>query len=109
MRPHFRARISGSTACVHRKRRFQVDHHGAVEILFGEIVDAARDRDAGIIDEDIDRPEPGRGALDHCSHGVALRDVGGNDNRATALLADLACQLLGLPDLLPAVDRHRRA
>ncbi|MET4717486.1 hypothetical protein ABIF63_001592 [Bradyrhizobium japonicum] len=25
-----------------------------------------------------------------------MRDVGGNDNRATALLADLACQLFGL-------------
>jgi len=41
--------------------------------------------------------------------GLALRDVGGDHDRAAALLADLTCELLGLADLLAAVDRHRGA
>ena len=55
MRPHFFARIEGSTAWVQRKTDLQVHRDGRIEVAFGEVVDAAHDRDARIVDEDVDR------------------------------------------------------
>ncbi len=57
MRPHFFARMPGRAAWVHRKTTFQIHGDGLVEVGLGELVDAARQGDAGVVDEDVDGAE----------------------------------------------------
>ena len=52
VRPHMRQDGLGA-----EEGGFQVDRNRRVEIGFGEIVDASDQRDAGIVDKDIDRTE----------------------------------------------------
>ena len=70
-RPHRRQNGLRAQEC-----RFQVDRYGAVEIIFCEVIDAAHDRHARIVDEDIDRTERGGNLLDHFGNGHGLRDIG---------------------------------
>ena len=84
MRPHsFRAH--------HRQYRlgaeedgFQIDGNGAVEIGFGEVVDAPDNGDAGVVDENVDRPELGVGAFDHLRDRARFRDIRADRHRLAA-------------------------
>ncbi len=109
MRPHLRARIAGSTACVHRNADFRLTSDGAVEIVFGEIIDAAHDGDAGIVDENVDRTERGRDLFDHRRHGRRLRDVGRDRDGATAVRLDAGDDGFGIGCALAIIDGDRGA
>ena len=84
MRPHCWARMCGSTACGAQKRRLQVDGNSLVEVGLGEIVDAAAQGDACIVDQYIDRSEITVYMRNHCGNGRRLRDVGLRNNCAAA-------------------------
>ena len=45
--------------------------------LFGEVIDAAHDRDAGVVDENVDRAERGGDLFDHRRHGRRLETSAG--------------------------------
>ena len=71
IRPHLRARIMGSTGLRAQERRFQVHRDGAVEIILGQIIDAAHDRHARIVDENVDRTERGSDLFDQAATAAA--------------------------------------
>ena len=92
-----------------QERRFQVDRDGAVEIVLGQIIDAAHDRDAGIVDENVDRAERGSDLFDHRSHGRRLRDIGRDRDGAAAAGLDPGDDGVGIIRALAVIDRDRGA
>ena len=74
---------------------------------FGKFVDAAHDRDAGIVDEDVDRPEVARDLFDHLCDGGGLRHVGGDCYGAAAIGLDLGDDGFGVIRPLAIIDRDR--
>ena len=59
-------------------------------IGLGQVIDAAHDRHAGIVDENVDRAEREGDVIDHLGDGGGLRYVGGDRDRAAALALDAA-------------------
>ena len=103
-RPH--CRQNGLRA---QERRFQVDRDGAIEIIFGEIVDAAHDRHARIVDENVDRAEGGGDLFDQAGNGCGLRDIGCDRDRAAAFGLDGGDDGIGLSSAVAVIDRDRGA
>jgi hypothetical protein len=103
-RPH--ARQDGLGA---KKGRLQIDRHGVVEILLGDVVEAARRRHAGVVHQNVDRAEARFDVTDHCLHRAANRDVGTEGRGAAAALADRSGDGLCLRGAGAIVDRNRRA
>jgi len=58
-----RASPAERPAC--RERRFQVYGNGLIEVAFGEVIDAANDRQPGVVDENVVTPsaEPARSTI----------------------------------------------
>ena len=103
-RPHRRQHRLRAQEC-----RLQVDRDGTVEIVLGEVVDAAHDRHARIVDKDIDRTECGGDLLDHFGNGRRLRDIGRDRNGAAAIGLDPGDDGLGIVRALAVIDRDRGA
>ena len=103
-RPHRRQYRLGA-----QEGRLQVDHDGPVEIVFGEFVDAAHDRDAGIVDENVDRAEVARDLLDHLRDGRGLRDIGRHCDRAATAGLDPCDDGFRVIRALAIIDRDRGA
>ena len=77
--------------------------------LFGEIVDAAHDRDACVVDENVDRTERGRDLFDHRRHGRSLRDIGRDRDGAAADRLDAGDNGFGIGRALAIIDGDRGA
>jgi hypothetical protein len=54
---------------------FQVGGDGVVEVCFRELVERARERVTGVVDQDVDRAELARDRLDQARDVLRLRDV----------------------------------
>jgi hypothetical protein len=85
--------------------RLQVHRDGPIELAFGEVIDAAHDGYAGIVDQNVDRTECRSDAIDHRCDGGGLRHVGRDRDRATACLLDVSHNRVGLIGVLAIVDR----
>ena len=85
--------------------RFQVHQNGLIEIGLGKFVEAAHDRDAGVVDEDIDRTEVTCDLFDHFCDGGGLRHIGGNGNRAAAIGLDFGDDGFRVIRALAIIDR----
>ena len=109
IRPHLTRPHHGQNGLRAQERRFQVHRDGAVEIVLGQIVDAAHDRDAGIVDENVDRAERGGGLFDHARNGRSLRDVGRDRDGAAAASLNLRDDRLRVFRPLAVIDRDRGA
>ena len=107
MRPHFARAHHGQHRLRAQERRLQVDRDGAVEIVFGQIVDAADDRHARIVDENVDRAERGANLVDHRSYGCRLGDIGRDRDGAAAASLDPGDDRLGIIGALAVIDRDR--
>ena len=81
----------------------------ASKSAFGQIVDAAHDRDARVVDEDVDRAERRSGAIHHRLDGSGLRYIGGDGNRAAALRLDLRHDGVRIRGALPVIHGNRGA
>ena len=102
MRPQRRARMPGSTAWVHRNADLRLTARCGRNRL-GQLLEAAAPRDPGIVDEDVDRPEP---ALDGHQHGRHLgrRPRRRRARRAPAAQGPAASATPGRPRPLAIVD-----
>ena len=105
MRPHCLARMRRQHGLGAEKRRFQVDRDGRIEFGLGQVIDAAHDRDAGIVDENVDRAERERDVIDHLGDGGGLRHVGGDRDGAAALALDAGHDRFGFGGALAVIDR----
>ncbi len=66
------------------KDRFQVHRDRFVEVGFGQVIDAADQRDPGVVDQNVDRPELCLHRLDHAGHGLTIGYVGRQCHHGTA-------------------------
>ena len=89
-----------------QERRLQVDGDGAVEVGLGEIVQAAADGHAGVVDEQIHAADLVVDGGNHALHRPAVGNIGANCNSPTAELAHgiRHCHSLLLP--LAVVHGH---
>jgi hypothetical protein len=79
-----------------QERRAQVHGVEAVPLLERDLLDpAARRVDAGVGDQDADRPEPGLGGVDERIGGGRVGEVGPGRDRAAAEAADRRGGLFG--------------
>src|SRR5262249_49768283 len=65
-----------------QERGLEIDRDGAIEVRLAQVVDAAAERDAGIVDQHVDRPEL-RGHGSH--HRVPPGPSGPSARTATAV------------------------
>jgi len=105
MRPHLRDRIAGKDSLGAEEGGFQIDQDGPVEIAFGELVDAAHDRDPGVVDEDVDRAKVTRDLFDHFCDRGGLRYIGGDGDGAAAIGLDPGDDGFGVSRALTIIDR----
>ena len=88
------------------KGRLQVHRNGLVEILFGEIVDAAHDRQPRIVNEDVDGAERRTHAIDHLGHRFGLRHIGRDRDGAMPRLVEVGNQRVGGVRALAIIHRN---
>ena len=85
----------------------QVDGDDLVPLLGRELLDRRHVLDAGIVDEDVDRPEGCLGLPDHAGDLVRLRHVGRRmDGLDAELGLDAAPRALDLARIAEAVEDH---
>jgi hypothetical protein len=77
-------RIIGNTAWVQRKTDFRLTVMVRPKSALGEVVDAPDNGDAGVVDENVDRPELGVGAFDHLRDRARFRDIRADRHRLAA-------------------------
>ena len=105
IRPHFFRTHRRQHRLGAEKSRFQVDHDGLVKIAFGQVIDAANDRHACIVDENVAWTQRRGDVINHLCHGGRLRHVGGDSNRAATHAFDLCHHRIGCTGFFPIVDR----
>jgi hypothetical protein len=82
-RPH-----AGHDGLCAEKYRFQIHRDGAVEILLSEIVEAANQTDAGVVDQDVDGAQLSLDRGDHLLHRSALRHIARDGDGLAARFGD---------------------
>ena len=105
MRPHFLGAHRRQHGLGAEKGRFQVDRDSLVELALGEVIDAAHDRDAGVVDENVDRAERRGDLVDHPCDGRGLRYVGRGGDRPAALALDAGDDRVGFGGAFAVVHR----
>src|SRR5581483_11426860 len=89
-----------------QESRLEVDGEGAVEVGLGQVVDAAADGDAGVVDENVYGSQLAGYGSNELPHLWALRDVGTDGDGPASELAHRGCDRLGVADPLAVVHRH---
>src|SRR5688500_4330373 len=89
MRPHFRARIPGSTACVIRntdERLTWMISFQLASVIWSMLANVAR---PGVVEKVVHRAEAGFDGFDQCIDVGALRHISSRHERAAACARDL--------------------
>ncbi len=86
----------GHDSAGQQDRRFEIDPKCVDEVGLGCLVEPPDDVDAGVVDEDVDRPEFGLGPLDQPGPIVGDRDVTDGGDRLHAHRLDLVAHRLEL-------------
>ena len=90
MRPHRRARIPGSTACVTRKHDFRLTVEQFVPILLGDLFDALHPGDPGVVHQDVDVAQFRADGIHQAIDPAGKRDVGLDRGASAPQTADLS-------------------
>ena len=110
MRPNLRARISGKHGADRVKRRGEIDGENGVPFRRRELLDRRHMLNAGVVDEDVDRPERIARVGRHRCDLLRLREVGRRVDDADAMLVgETVARAFDLRRVAEAVQRHMRA
>ena len=63
----------------------EVDRQGCVPVILGDVLQGGRALDAGVVDEHVDSAELRLGLTHHPRHGLAIRDIRLERDRARAV------------------------
>ncbi len=110
MQPRPRATIAGYTACAMKNMPFRCTSDDAVEVRLGVVLELLADVHAGVVEQDVDRPECARRLpAANARRGSDVRDVDRAVHRAASQRADFAGGLIRLCAVIEMAERDIRA